>query len=342
MEPSSAGRFVGHEHPLAFPGHVRQHLDVALPQQIADDRLLVLLGIPDRAQHQADRFLFPLCPQNRGFLVALGIENGGLALTLGHGDRRRLLAFRLGHRGPTLALGGHLQAHGFLDFLGHADVLDLDAGQFDAPLRGRLLHLRLDGVVDLAAGLEQLVQLHLADHRAQRGLGEDLHRLTHVGHLVDGAARVDDLVVQRAVDVHRHVVGGHDRLTGKVHHGLAAIDAGLEAAARVVVLSHADVAGHDDGARALDERNDDVHAAFQDAIERPQPLDDHHLGLAHDDQAPGDDDHADGEEDEADDQPREIADSMSTARLKVEGDTDLFVHALALRRRSHQGAFPQA
>ena len=177
-------------------------------------------------------------------------------------------------------------------------------GQLDAPFRSGIFHFRLDGIVDLTARFEQLVQLHLAHHRTQRGLGQHLHRLTHIGDFVDGPARVDDLVVKRTVDFHRNVVGGDYRLAGKVHHGFATVNADFVSGDRVILIAHAHVADHADRAGFLDERNDDVDAALQHPVKRAQALDHHDFGLPDNDQPLGNNENANSDNDKADDQPR--------------------------------------
>ena len=71
----------------------------------------------------------------------------------------------------------------------------------------------------------------------------------------------------------------------------------------MIILAHAHVADHGDRPWPLDEGNDDVHTAFEDPVERTEALNDHNLGLAHDDQTLGDDEDANSDQNQADDQP---------------------------------------
>ena len=121
---------------------------------------------------------------------AMDEDRGGLALRIV--DLRLLLAFRLGDRrlaravrdvdllltlafgcrddGALLALGGDLRLHRAQDFRGRRQILDLVAQHLDAPVRRRVVERGDDGGVDLVALLERAVELHPADHAAQRRL----------------------------------------------------------------------------------------------------------------------------------------------------------------------------
>jgi hypothetical protein len=53
---------------------------------------------------------------------------------------------------------------------GQRDVLDLDPVDLDAPPGGRAVEHQLEALVELLAVGQQVVELALADDRAQRGL----------------------------------------------------------------------------------------------------------------------------------------------------------------------------
>ena len=75
----------------------------------------------------------------------------GLALTLCLEDRGFAKTFRLEDLGALLALGLHLASHGIDEIARRRDVLDLDAGDLEAPGRGRVVdHVQQLGV-DLVA-----------------------------------------------------------------------------------------------------------------------------------------------------------------------------------------------
>ena len=67
----------------------------------------------------------------------------------------------------------------FID-LGQGDVLDLDAVDVDAPVQRRAVDHQLQALVELLAVGQQVVEVALADDRAQRGLGD----LTDRGQVV--------------------------------------------------------------------------------------------------------------------------------------------------------------
>ena len=92
---------------------------------------------------------------------------GGLELALG-----------VDHLRAPLALGLRLARHRALHALRDLDVLDLDDRDLDAPGRGLLVDDPLQDRVDLLALRQQLVELVLAEHRAQRRL-RDLRRRDH-------------------------------------------------------------------------------------------------------------------------------------------------------------------
>jgi hypothetical protein len=113
----------------------------------------------------------------------------------------------------------------------------------------------------MVAFLEGLVQLHLADHAAQRGLrqlrdGDDV-----VAAAVAGAHRVGDLEVQDAVHLQLGVVLGDADLAGHVQRHFLQ---------RMLV-------GH-----ALDEGDDELQARGQRAVVLAQAFDHPGVLLRHD------------------------------------------------------------
>src|SRR3954471_24085629 len=105
----------------------------------------------------------------RRFLAALGRENLRLLVALGLEDRGLAQALGLEHGGALLALGLHLARHGAGKVGRRQDVLDLDAGDLDAPGRGGGAHDAQEAVVDLVAMREELVEVHRADDGADIG-----------------------------------------------------------------------------------------------------------------------------------------------------------------------------
>ena len=85
-------------------------------------------------------------------------------------------------------------------------MLDLDVGDLDAPGVGLLVEDVLDVGVQLVALGQHLVELVLAEHRAQRGLRQLAGRLQIVLDLDDRPLRVDHAEVEHGVDLHRDVV----------------------------------------------------------------------------------------------------------------------------------------
>jgi glycogen operon protein len=82
--------------------------------------------------------------------------------------------------------------------------------------------------VDLVAGGQGLLQVHVPDHTAQHGRGDLLDRLDVVDDLVVGRSRVGDLEEQHGVDTHDQVVLGDHRLPLEGHHLLAEVDQRLD------------------------------------------------------------------------------------------------------------------
>ncbi len=186
---------------------------------------------------------------------------------------------RGGDQRALLALGGDLRLHRAQDLGRRRQVLDLVAQHLHAPVLRRLVERVDHRGVDRVALLEGLVELHLADHRAQQRLrqlrdGEDV-----VARAVAGAHRVGDLEVDDAVDLQLGVVLGDAHLAGHVQRHLLQ---------RMLV-------GH-----ALDEGDHELQPRRQRAVVLAQPLDHPGVLLRHDlegleDEDGGDDRHDDGD-----------------------------------------------
>ena len=74
--------------------------------------------------------------------------------------------------------------------------------------RGVLVEHRLQPHVDLLALAEQGVEIHFAQHAAQRGLSELRGGVEEVRNLQDGQPRIDDPEVDHGVHLHGDVVAG--------------------------------------------------------------------------------------------------------------------------------------
>ena len=85
-------------------------------------------------------------------------------------------------------------------------MLDLDIGDLDAPGVGLPVEDLLDVAVELVALRQHLVEIVLAEHRAQRHLRELARRLEEIRHLDDRALGIDDAEIEHRVDLHRDVV----------------------------------------------------------------------------------------------------------------------------------------
>ena len=85
-------------------------------------------------------------------------------------------------------------------------MLDLDIGDLDAPGVGLRVEDFLDVAVELVALGQHLVEIVLAEHRAQRRLRELARRLHEVLHLDGRVLRIDDPEIDHRVDLHRDVV----------------------------------------------------------------------------------------------------------------------------------------
>ena len=138
--------------------------------------------------------------------------------------RRLVLALGVDDLGAPLALGLGLAGDRPLHLFGDLDVLDLDRGHLHAPGLGRLVDDLLQLFVEPLALGEQLVELGLAEHRAQRGLGDLRGGEQEVFDLDDRLGRVDHAEVGDRVDAGRHVVAGDHLLRRDVERHRAQVD----------------------------------------------------------------------------------------------------------------------
>ncbi len=138
--------------------------------------------------------------------------------------RRLELALGVDDLGPPLALGLGLAGDRPLHLFGDLDVLDLDRGHLHAPGLGRLVDDLLQLLVEPLALGEQLVELGLAEHRAQRRLGDLRGGEEEVFDLDDRLARVDDAEVGDRVDAGGDVVAGDHLLRRDVERDRPQVD----------------------------------------------------------------------------------------------------------------------
>ena len=134
---------------------------------------------------------------------------GSAAMThgrLGELLRRLQLAGGVDDLGAFLALGLGLPRHRALHVWRQIDVLHLDGRHLDAPGIGVLIENLLQLLIQPIALRQQIVELDLAEHAAQRGLGELRRRVHVVLDLDNRPARVHDAEVEHRVDLDRHVV----------------------------------------------------------------------------------------------------------------------------------------
>ena len=183
---------------------------------LADGRSHAFNGLCGGLGHGLDGFGFALGLVDDGLLFTFRAGDEGLALAGGDVDLLLAAALGGGDQRALLALGRDLLLHGVQDFLRGRQVLDFVTQHLHTPVQGgfvnRLHHLGVDDV----ALFKGLVQLQLADHRAQRGLCQLGHRHDVVAGAVAGAHGVCDLKVQDAVHLQLGVVLGDANLAGHV------------------------------------------------------------------------------------------------------------------------------
>ncbi len=110
--------------------------------------------------------------------------------------------------------------HRLDQFLRRRNILDLDALDLDAPRRCRGVDHREELGVDAIALRQQLVEVHRAHHGANIGHYQIADCELHVGNLIGGLRRVQQLVEDDGIDRHDGVVAGDDALRGDLEHRL--------------------------------------------------------------------------------------------------------------------------
>src|SRR6266545_1383144 len=213
-------------------------------------------------------------------LRGLAELGGGLELALGVDDL-----------GPALALGLGLLGHRALHVLWQVDLLHLDRRDLHAPRLGVLVDDPLQLLVHLVAGGQQVVQLHLAEHAAQRGLGQLGRRVHVILDREEGLLGIDDAEEDDRVDLDRDVVTGDDVLGRHVgghraqadalpdlvdeghqqdQAGAVALPAGVEDRLRPPAEpedDHAFVLGDDAEQRAQDEQHHDHSSDHEQRVD---------------------------------------------------------------------------
>src|ERR1700712_41780 len=223
-------RFQRHENHFAVVGRgqLAQRVDVLLRNEIIDG-LHVASG--NRFGHHLRRaglgFGLPFAGfgfQERRLTLALGFKNLCLFLALGSEDRRGAKAFGLENLRAFDPFGFHLAGHGRHQISRRADVLDLDAGDLDAPRRGGFIDDAQQTLVDPVALAEHGVQLHGAEHGTNVSLQQVADRMLQVVDLVSRLGAIDHLVEAYGVYLHGGIVRGDDFLGRDIQHGFHHVD----------------------------------------------------------------------------------------------------------------------
>src|SRR6266540_3206558 len=219
---------------------------------------------------------------------------GGLQLALG-----------MDYLGATFALGLGLARDRTYHRLVDVDVLYFDGGDLDAPRVGLRVEDLLDVGVQLLTLGQHVVELVLAQYRAQRRLRELRSRLEEIRDLDDRLLRIDHAKVKHRVHLHRHVVARDHVLAWDVVHDGAQVDA------------------HD----LLDDRPDQHEPGTLDRREAPEEEHDAALILAENADARCDEHHQNQERAAPTDRPdhhppplssgRRISNSPSTAAMRA-------------------------
>ena len=139
----------------------------------------------------------------------------------------RGLEFGLGvdHLGAAVAFGFGLLGDRPHHVFGELDGPDLDIADLDAPGLGLGVEDALHVGAELLALGQHLVEFVLAEHRAQRGLGEHVGRRQIVLDPDDRAFRVDHVEIEHRVDLHRDIVARDHVLARDFDHFDAQVDA---------------------------------------------------------------------------------------------------------------------
>src|SRR6056297_3560468 len=209
-----------------------------------------------------------------GFGIGFGLEHLGLRLTLSGENRRLLRSFSRQDRRLLLALGGEdrctalplgleLLLHGLLDRRRRIDRLQLHAIDPDAPLAGGFVEHPAQLAIDGITGGERLLEVHRADHVAQRGDGQLLDTEDVAGDLVGRGLGIGHLEVHDRVDRHNEVVLSDHWLRRERRHLLAHVHALTD---------------------PVDERDQHTQPWFQGALVAAKAFDDRGAGLVDDDQ----------------------------------------------------------
>ncbi len=187
---------------------------------------VLLDGEWKRNRRDGNSFIDPTLTVTRidtldGKPLAVGEDLGGFEELL----RGLLLAFGADHFRAPLALGLGLARDHPDHALVEVDVLDLDVRHLDSPRVGLRVENVLDVVVELVALGEHLVEVVLAEHRAQGRLGEFARRLLEVLHLDHRLVGLHHPEINDRVDLHRDVVARNHVLRRNVEHQRALVHA---------------------------------------------------------------------------------------------------------------------
>ncbi len=182
-----------------------------LPLALGHREQLILLGVG----HAFDRFGLTCGLEYLALLDPLGPEHGGGLGPFGFGDL-----------GSSIALCLHLTVHGVGDVGRRLDPLELDPDHAHAPLVGGVVEDLAELGVDHLTGGQGRIEIEVADHVPQVGLGELGRGQDEVAHVVLQLHRVGRLVVDDGIDGHHHVVLGDHLLWGDIDHLLPHVDLG--------------------------------------------------------------------------------------------------------------------
>ena len=145
--------------------------------------------------------LFRVCAEDGGFFFAFRNQNLGV-----------LGAFRLQNCLPAIALRFHLLFHGVLDVGGRQNVLQLYAGNFNAPRIGGFVQNGAHFGVNDVAGSEGLIQFQIANDVTQSGSGEGFHSDHGLLHAVGVQLGICNLEIHNGINLHGNVILGDNGL----------------------------------------------------------------------------------------------------------------------------------
>ena len=138
--------------------------------------------------------------------LALSLHNLSRFVPFGDVDFALALALTEQNLAALVSLGLGLQLHATLDHSGRLNVLNLVAEHLDAPVLGGQVQRPHDVCVERLTLLEGAVQVKAADLRAHAGLSKRGNSNHGVSDVVGGLFCVDNLVVEKAVDLDFDVV----------------------------------------------------------------------------------------------------------------------------------------